>query len=135
VGSQHAHTSDDRAGQIRAAEAAAIKALKLGTAPMLRLGLRNAHMKLYSKNALTYRESLSLCHFARGKPCFDGLPGSFTPFHWHGETFDLPDEAKLLFQRMVGERMGNKVCLSPEPCDAVSGSNFLGLRCLPEHRF
>jgi GMP synthase-like glutamine amidotransferase len=24
------------------------------------------------------------------------LPGSFVPFHWHGETFDLPDQAKHL---------------------------------------
>ncbi len=24
------------------------------------------------------------------------LPGSFTPFHWHGETFGLPEQASLL---------------------------------------
>jgi len=29
-------------------------------------------------------------------PFFDGLPESFTAFHWHGETFDLPREATLL---------------------------------------
>ena len=33
---------------------------------------------------------------ARSHPFFDGLPDSFTPFHWHGETFDLPREATLL---------------------------------------
>src|SRR5215469_15334807 len=27
---------------------------------------------------------------------FNGLPDSFTPLHWHGETFDLPPQAKLL---------------------------------------
>ena len=27
---------------------------------------------------------------------FDGLPDSFTTFHWHGETFDLPHEATSL---------------------------------------
>ena len=29
-------------------------------------------------------------------PFFEGLPESFTAFHWHGETFDLPREATLL---------------------------------------
>jgi len=29
-------------------------------------------------------------------PLFDGLPDSFTPLHWHGETFDLPREAMTL---------------------------------------
>jgi GMP synthase (glutamine-hydrolysing) len=29
-------------------------------------------------------------------PFFEGLPDSFTPFHWHGDTFDLPHEGKLL---------------------------------------
>ena len=29
-------------------------------------------------------------------PFFDGIPDSFTPFHWHGETFDLPCEAMPL---------------------------------------
>jgi GMP synthase-like glutamine amidotransferase len=34
---------------------------------------------------------------------FDSLPDSFTAFHWHGETFDLPREATLLATSEVTE--------------------------------
>jgi len=38
---------------------------------------------------------------ASSHPFFDGLPDSFTPFHWHGETFDLPREARLLAKSKI----------------------------------
>lgn len=30
---------------------------------------------------------------AGSSPLFNGLPEEFTPFHWHGETFEVPEEA------------------------------------------
>lgn len=45
------------------------------------------------------------------------FPESFTPFHWHGETFDLPQNGELIIQ---SEACKNQVFLI--------GKNILGLQ-------
>ncbi len=35
---------------------------------------------------------------AGDNPFLRGLPASFTAFHWHGETFEIPDGARLLLR-------------------------------------
>ena len=37
---------------------------------------------------------------------FEGMPKRFTVFQWHGDTFDLPENAKLLFRGDVVPNQG-----------------------------
>jgi GMP synthase (glutamine-hydrolysing) len=39
---------------------------------------------------------ITFTHAAQHDPLFADLPPSETVFHWHGDTFDLPDGAELL---------------------------------------
>ena len=39
-------------------------------------------------------------------PVADILPFYFTTFHWHGETFDLPENTKLIFSSEATENQG-----------------------------
>jgi len=39
---------------------------------------------------------VTLSRHAGNSRLFSGLPDRFTAFHWHGDTFDLPDGADLL---------------------------------------
>ena len=39
---------------------------------------------------------VELTETGRASPLLEGLPGSFTPLHWHGDTFSLPDGAQHL---------------------------------------
>jgi GMP synthase-like glutamine amidotransferase len=50
-------------------------------------------------------------------PLFDGLPATFPAYHWHGETFDLPEGAVRLAETV------------PTPNQAMAvGSRVLGLQ-------
>src|SRR5215469_8625148 len=40
---------------------------------------------------------------AGSHPFFDGVPDTFTPFHWHGDTFDLPRGSMLLAKSKITE--------------------------------
>jgi GMP synthase-like glutamine amidotransferase len=46
---------------------------------------------------------------AGSHPFFDGLPDSFTPLHWHGETIDLPHGARLLAKSKITETQASAV--------------------------
>jgi GMP synthase (glutamine-hydrolysing) len=39
---------------------------------------------------------VSLALAAKADPLWQGIPSTFTPLHWHGDIFDLPDGAELL---------------------------------------
>jgi GMP synthase-like glutamine amidotransferase len=44
-----------------------------------------------------------------GKPdvsLLEGFPGQFTAFHWHGDTFDLPEGARRLFESEACKNQG-----------------------------
>lgn len=36
----------------------------------------------------------------------EGIPGQFTAFHWHGDTFDLPEGARRLFESEACKNQG-----------------------------
>ena len=41
---------------------------------------------------------VELTSHGRNDPLLNGLPRRFPVFHWHGDTFDIPDRARLLVQ-------------------------------------
>lgn len=56
-----------------------------------------------------------------GSFCGYPLPENFVVFHWHGETFDLPEGAQLL--------LSSEAC--PNQMFSI-GTNVLALQCHPE---
>ena len=48
----------------------------------------------------------SLTDKAKANPIFNNLPGDFMAFHWHGDTFDIPDSAIKLASSSACQNQG-----------------------------
>ncbi|MBV9988489.1 MAG: amidotransferase [Chitinophagaceae bacterium] len=64
---------------------------------------------------------VSFSSIARQNPWFAHFPERYTVFHWHGDTFDLPEQARLI--------ASTAVCRSQA---FVIGDNILGIQFHPE---
>ncbi|WP_457590692.1 type 1 glutamine amidotransferase [Geoglobus sp.] len=69
----------------------------------------------FGKRVYPFKKEIGWFHVQRiaEDPLFDGFPERIEVFQWHGDTFDLPDGAKLIFRGEVvpnqGFRVGNAV--------------------------
>ena len=49
---------------------------------------------------------IQLTEWAKRSDLFRGFPEEFTPFHWHGETFELPKDANRIAFNTATENQG-----------------------------